>query len=140
MRTGAGDVGDARVIAVVGAVHFTSHFFQLVLPPLFPLLRIGVHGGPVVQLDGSYFGTPLNLTARLAARARPDQILCTERIARSAGDLPDVRFRRWDRCGSRTSRRPSRSSRWRSPIGAAGECSSIPSAACGSTRSTRPHG
>ena len=39
MRTGAGDVGDARVIAVVGAVHFTSHFFQLVLPPLFPLLR-----------------------------------------------------------------------------------------------------
>ena len=30
---------DARVIGVVGAAHFTSHFFQLVLPPLFPLMR-----------------------------------------------------------------------------------------------------
>lgn len=60
---------------------------------LFPLLRIGIHGGPVVQLDGSYFGTALNLTARLAGYARPDQILCTERITQSVADLPDVQFR-----------------------------------------------
>ncbi|MGH8713044.1 MAG: MFS transporter [Casimicrobiaceae bacterium] len=30
---------DARVIGVVGCAHALSHFFQLVLPPLFPLLR-----------------------------------------------------------------------------------------------------
>jgi MFS family permease len=30
---------DARVIGVVGVAHFLSHFFQLALPPLFPLLR-----------------------------------------------------------------------------------------------------
>jgi FSR family fosmidomycin resistance protein-like MFS transporter len=30
---------DARVIGVVGTAHGLSHFFQLVLPPLFPLLR-----------------------------------------------------------------------------------------------------
>ena len=30
---------DVRVIGVVGIVHGLSHFFQLVLPPLFPLLR-----------------------------------------------------------------------------------------------------
>lgn len=30
---------DLRIISVVGAAHFTSHFFQLVLPPLFPLMR-----------------------------------------------------------------------------------------------------
>lgn len=30
---------DARVIGVVGSAHALSHFFQLVLPPLFPLLR-----------------------------------------------------------------------------------------------------
>lgn len=47
----------------------------------------------MVQVAGSYFGTALNLTARLAGHARPDQILCTERIAQSAGDLPDVQFR-----------------------------------------------
>lgn len=31
--------GDLRIISVIGAAHFTSHFFQLVLPPLFPLMR-----------------------------------------------------------------------------------------------------
>ena len=30
---------DARIIGLVGSAHFTSHFFQLALPPLFPLLR-----------------------------------------------------------------------------------------------------
>jgi len=30
---------DAKVIGVVGVMHGMSHFFQLVLPPLFPLLR-----------------------------------------------------------------------------------------------------
>jgi FSR family fosmidomycin resistance protein-like MFS transporter len=30
---------DAKVIGVVGVAHGLSHFFQLVLPPLFPLLR-----------------------------------------------------------------------------------------------------
>ena len=30
---------DVRVIGVVGVAHGLSHFFQLVLPPLFPLLR-----------------------------------------------------------------------------------------------------
>jgi predicted MFS family arabinose efflux permease len=30
---------DARVIGVIGIAHALSHFFQLMLPPLFPLLR-----------------------------------------------------------------------------------------------------
>jgi MFS family permease len=30
---------DARVIGVIGMAHGLSHFFQLLLPPLFPLLR-----------------------------------------------------------------------------------------------------
>lgn len=30
---------DAHVMAVIGVAHFTSHFFQLMLPPLFPVLR-----------------------------------------------------------------------------------------------------
>ena len=30
---------DARVIGVIGLGHFTSHFLQLVLPPIFPLVR-----------------------------------------------------------------------------------------------------
>ncbi|GGG31390.1 MFS transporter [Chelatococcus composti] len=30
---------DVRIIGLVGAAHFSSHFFQLVLPPLFPFIR-----------------------------------------------------------------------------------------------------
>lgn len=30
---------DLRIMSVVGVAHFTSHFFQLILPPLFPLMR-----------------------------------------------------------------------------------------------------
>ncbi len=37
---------DARLIGVVGAAHLVSHFLQLALPPLFPLLR--------ADLDASY--------------------------------------------------------------------------------------
>jgi class 3 adenylate cyclase len=60
---------------------------------LFPLLRLGIHCGPVVELNGSYFGTPLNLTARLAAYAAPGQILCTEAVASAASGLEGVEFR-----------------------------------------------
>src|SRR5260221_13788921 len=31
---------DVRIIGLVGAAHASSHFFQLALPPLFPLLRV----------------------------------------------------------------------------------------------------
>jgi MFS family permease len=31
--------GDLRIIAWIGAAHFSSHFFQLALPPLFPFIR-----------------------------------------------------------------------------------------------------
>ena len=30
---------DLKVISLVGTAHFFSHFYILVLPPLFPLLR-----------------------------------------------------------------------------------------------------
>ena len=31
--------GDARVVGLVGGAHFFSHFYLLVLPPLFPILK-----------------------------------------------------------------------------------------------------
>jgi adenylate cyclase len=65
----------------------------IVHEPLFPLVRIGVHAGPVFQLGNRYFGAALNVTARLAAHARPGQVLCTERIVELAGGPSDVDFR-----------------------------------------------
>ena len=58
--------------------------------PDFLGMQAGIHQGAVVQREGRLFGSPLNLTARLAARASSGQILCTEPIARAAGGFPGV--------------------------------------------------
>ena len=42
-------IADIRIIGLVAAAHFFSHFFQLTLPPLFPLLK-EVWGVPYVAL------------------------------------------------------------------------------------------
>ena len=39
MTAAAARSSDARVIALVGAAHFVSHIYILVLPPLFPFVR-----------------------------------------------------------------------------------------------------
>ncbi len=48
---------DARVIGIVGFAHLMSHFFQLALPPLFPLLRaeFGVSYAVLGMLVGVYY-------------------------------------------------------------------------------------
>ena len=40
---------DVRVIGLIASAHFFSHFFQLTLPPLFPLLK-EIWGVPYVAL------------------------------------------------------------------------------------------
>lgn len=40
MDSAAGTLrGDAKVIGLIGSAHFVSHFYQLALPPLFPMLK-----------------------------------------------------------------------------------------------------
>jgi MFS family permease len=48
---------DARVIGVIGLAHALSHFFQLALPPLFPLLRaeFGVSYATLGTLVGVFY-------------------------------------------------------------------------------------
>jgi len=58
--------------------------------PEFPLVRTGVHRGPIVEREGRLFGAPINLTARLAAHASAGQILCTEPIAGAVSVFADV--------------------------------------------------
>lgn len=65
----------------------------ITIEPLFPEVRTGIHGGPVLEQDGRYFGASLNLTARTAAHARPGQILCTDRIAGDLANLRDLQCR-----------------------------------------------
>lgn len=50
---------DAKVMALVGIAHFCSHFFQLVLPPLFPLIRgdLGVSFTELGLVMATFFAT-----------------------------------------------------------------------------------
>lgn len=61
--------------------------------PCFPSVRMGVHGGgAVVERAGHYFGAALNLTARLAACAGVDEIICSATVARVCRDFAGVAF------------------------------------------------
>lgn len=61
--------------------------------PDFLAVQVGIHRGLVVERDRRLFGAPLNLTARLASRARGGQILCTEPVAAQAREHPGVEVR-----------------------------------------------
>ena len=69
--------------------------------PNFPTVHIGIHAGHVLEKDGRFFGSALNITARVASYARADQILCTnsviemlsERSAIKYSDLGEVNFK-----------------------------------------------
>ena len=58
--------------------------------PLFPAVAAGVHCGSAVERDGDWFGAAVNLAARIAAYARPGQLLCTEGVAEAARALGSV--------------------------------------------------
>ena len=57
-----------------------------------PAIRAGVHVGRPRKLGGDYFGVDVNIAARVAAAAGPDEILISEAARERLGD--DVRLRR----------------------------------------------
>lgn len=52
-------------------------------------VRVGMHTGPAVQRDGDWFGAAVNIAARVAALAQPDEALAT--AATAAACTPDER-------------------------------------------------
>ncbi|MBZ0122198.1 MAG: YHS domain-containing protein [Sandaracinaceae bacterium] len=47
----------------------------------FPMMRIGVDFGDVLELEGDLYGATVNVASRLCAAARPGQIVCSARAA-----------------------------------------------------------
>jgi adenylate cyclase len=50
-------------------------------------VRVGAHTGPAVQRDGDWFGSTVNLAARVAALAERGEVLMTEVTHRAAADV-----------------------------------------------------
>lgn len=56
-------------------------------------MRIGIHAGEAVEDDGDLVGRVVNVAARVAAEARPNEILVTEPVADHVGASLDFEDR-----------------------------------------------
>jgi adenylate cyclase len=57
-----------------------------------PQPRVGLHYGDAVYRDGDYFGTQVNLTHRVVARALGGEVMVTREVADSAADSEYLHF------------------------------------------------
>jgi len=51
-----------------------------------PPCHVGLHAGPVLFQEGDYFGQTVNLSARIADYARPDEVLVSQAVADASQD------------------------------------------------------
>jgi class 3 adenylate cyclase/YHS domain-containing protein len=89
-------VGDAimlRVPAAGDAIHLGLWITRNALSGhQAPSVRVGANFGSAVERDGDYFGTTINVAARVSALARGGELLVTGRTAALAADLDGVLY------------------------------------------------
>ena len=93
---GSGDrliktIGDAVMLTAqdpAAAVGLTSRIVESTHRERhFPQTRVGLHNGTAVERGGDYVGSAVNLAARVAAQAGPDETLSTDAVATAASAL-----------------------------------------------------
>jgi adenylate cyclase len=62
-------------------------------------VRVGMHTGLAVERDGDWFGSTVNLAARISAEAASGEVLRTEATRTAAGDIEGVELQE---CGRRS--------------------------------------
>ncbi len=70
--------------AVAGALEMAERVPAAGLPEA----HVGVDAGPVIIQDGDFFGSTVNVAARIATYARAGEVLASERAVAAAGTLP----------------------------------------------------
>ena len=56
----------------------------------FPVIRVGMHTGSAAERDGDWFGSTVNLAARISGQAGGNQVLLSEATRDAAADLERV--------------------------------------------------
>lgn len=59
---------------------------------LLPTVRVGMHTGEAIERNGDWFGSTVNLAARVSAEASGSEVLLTAATRDAAGKLEDVDF------------------------------------------------
>jgi len=72
---------------VLAALQMVESITGAGLPPA----HVGIHAGPVVFQEGDYFGRTVNIAARIAAYARPGEILVSQEVV-DASSVDGVTF------------------------------------------------
>jgi adenylate cyclase len=72
----------------------------------FPTIRIGVHTGPAVERDGDWFGSAVNLAARIAAMATGGEVLLSDQTREAAGEIEGIDLEQRGRRELRNVREP----------------------------------
>jgi adenylate cyclase len=73
---------------VTAALEMVSGVIDAGLPPA----HVGLHAGPVIFQEGDYYGQTVNLAARIAAYARPGEVIVSQAVVDAAIGAP-VGFR-----------------------------------------------
>ena len=73
------------------AVLASLEIVDLVAPRGLPPAHIGVNAGPVIYDEGDYFGSTVNIAARIASEAGPEEVLVGPSVV-SAGPMHGVSF------------------------------------------------
>lgn len=60
----------------------------------FPGVRVGMHTGSAVEREGDWFGTTVNVAARVAGVAGGGEVLLTQATRERAGSPPGIQFER----------------------------------------------
>jgi adenylate cyclase len=81
--------------AIVGAVEMAERVPAAGLPQA----HVGVDAGPVIVQDGDYFGSTVNVAARVAAYARAGEVAGDPPSGRGGGRTPDGDQLDGDRAG-----------------------------------------
>jgi adenylate cyclase len=90
-------IGDEVIIAGNDAANLIQTGFKIrekvEKEPAFPAVHIGIHAGYVLEQDGQFFGSAINIASRTAAHARAGQILCTEAAIELVADKSAIGYR-----------------------------------------------
>jgi adenylate cyclase len=62
--------------------------------PRFPIVRVGMHTGPAIERGADWFGSAVNLAARVSGIAGGDEVLLTEATRAAAGELDGIERQR----------------------------------------------